>query len=60
MQVNLIKENEDGSADFSFELNEEEKAAFIRLGILSALESAVKDSAKLVPESTANEHQTTA
>ena len=43
MQVNLIKENEDGSADYAFDLTAEEQGALIRYGIMQALMLAVKE-----------------
>ena len=43
MQVNLIKENEDGSADYAFDLTEEEQGALIRYGIMQALMLAIKE-----------------
>jgi hypothetical protein len=39
----MIRENEDGSADFSIEdLTPEQTQAFVRLGIIKALEDALK------------------
>lgn len=43
MQVNLIKENEDGSADYTFDLTADEQGALIRYGIMQALMLAVKE-----------------
>lgn len=57
MEVNLIKENADGSADFNFDLNEEEIAAFTRLGILTALKAAIEDAKKLIPDTTENSNE---
>lgn len=52
MQVTLIKENEDGSANYSFDLTKEEEQSLIRMGILMALKEAIKlgDTLKVVEE----------
>lgn len=43
MKLEMIRENEDGSADFSIEdLTPEQTQAFVRLGIIKALEDALK------------------
>ena len=55
MEVNLIKENEDGSADFSFDLTAEDKEAFIRFGIIAALKLAIEEGRSLAPDSSPTE-----
>lgn len=52
MQVTLIKENEDGSANYSFDLTRKEEESLIRAGILSALKEAIRlgDELKVVEE----------
>lgn len=52
MQVTLIKENSDGSANYSFDLTREEEESLIRAGILSALKEAVRlgDELKVIEE----------
>ena len=52
MQVTLIKENSDGSANYSFDLTREEEESLIRAGILSALKEAIRlgDQLKVVEE----------
>jgi hypothetical protein len=50
MQVSLIRENEDGSADVTFDLTGDEKEALIRYGILEALKAAIKEGEKLMCE----------
>lgn len=50
MQVMLLRENEDGSADYAFDLTAEEQAMLIRYGILEALKAAVKEGEKLTCE----------
>lgn len=43
MQVELAKENEDGSAVFTFDMTPEETRMMVLYGIKCALEAAVKD-----------------
>lgn len=43
MQVEMIKENADGSAVFGFELTPEETKTFVLLGIKTALLAGIKD-----------------
>ena len=52
MQVTLIKENSDGSANYSFDLTKEEEQSLIRMGILAALKEAIRlgDELKVVEE----------
>ena len=50
MKLEQIAENPDGSADFSIsDMTEEEVQSFVRLGIIKALEDALKDAAKYDP-----------
>ena len=42
MQVTLIKENEDGSANYSFDLTREEEESLIRYGLLASLKEAIR------------------
>ena len=47
MKLEQIKENPDGSADFTItEITDEEANAFMRLGIIKALEIAIEESKK--------------
>lgn len=52
MQVTLIKENSDGSANYSFDLTREEEESLIRMGILATLKEAIRlgDELKVVEE----------
>ena len=43
MQVELAKENEDGSAVFTFDMTPEETRLMVLYGIKCALEAALKD-----------------
>ncbi len=42
MDVELIRENEDGSADFTFHLSGDEMTALLLFGLRRALEEAVQ------------------
>ena len=48
--VELIRENEDGSADFSFNFPPEALQALTRLGIITALKAGIEDAKRLNPE----------
>ena len=50
MNVELIKENEDGSASYNFDLTVEEAASLLRLGILEALKAGMREGDKLKVE----------
>ena len=43
MEVKLIRENPDGSADFSFDMSDEEKESLLCLGILTALKKGIEE-----------------
>jgi hypothetical protein len=49
-KVTLIRENEDGSADYRCNFAPEELDALTRLGILTALQVAIEDAKRLNPE----------
>ena len=49
-KVTLIRENEDGSADYQCNFSPEELEALARLGILTALQVAIEDAKRLNPE----------
>jgi len=46
MQVTLRKEHEDGSATYTFDMNDEERHALLRLGIITALERGIAEAKK--------------
>ena len=52
MEVNLIKENEDGSADYSFDLTAEEQGLLIRFAIIEALKRGIEEGKKYVTSET--------
>jgi hypothetical protein len=43
MRVKLIKENEDGSASYLFDLEADEADSLLRLGILEAIKAGIRD-----------------
>jgi hypothetical protein len=47
MKIELIKENDDGSANFSFDLTPEEVESLVRYGILEALKAGIREGDKL-------------
>ena len=49
MDVKLIRENPDGSADYNFDMTAEETAAIIRFGILTALKNAIAEGKSYEP-----------
>ena len=48
--VELIRENEDGSADYAFNFPQEALQALTRLGILTAIQAGIEDAKRLNPE----------
>ena len=48
--VTLIRENEDGSADYQCNFSPEELDALTRLGILTTIQLAIEDAKRLNPE----------
>lgn len=50
MKLDPIRENADGSADFTFTFDtEEERLSIMRLGIIKALEMAIEEAKKYDP-----------
>ena len=43
MEVKLIRENPDGSADFSFDMSDKEKEALLCLGILTGIKRGIEE-----------------
>jgi hypothetical protein len=50
MNVELIRQNVDGSADYMFNLSPESVAAFARLGIMTAIQAAVDGAKRYDPD----------
>jgi hypothetical protein len=50
IDVELLKENEDGSAVYSFELSEDMKDAFVRFGIMQAIKAGIEAAKELAPD----------
>jgi hypothetical protein len=52
--VELLRENEDGSADFAFNFPKEALDALTRLGILTAIQAGIEDAKRLNPDDPVN------
>ena len=50
MNVNLIKEHEDGSATFQFDLTNEEAKSLLTFGILEAIKAGLREGERLTVE----------
>lgn len=50
MNVNLIKEHEDGSASYQFDLTSEESQALLTFGILEAIKAGIREGDRLTVE----------
>ena len=50
IDVELLKENEDGSAVYSFNLSEDMKDAFVRFGITQAIKAGIEAAKELQPD----------
>ncbi len=53
-KVTLIRENEDGSANYHCNFSPEELDALTRLGILTAIQAGIEDAKKLSPDYPSN------
>jgi len=49
-EVSLIKENDDGSADYMFNLPPDSVAAFARLGIMTAIQAGLDGAKRYEPD----------
>lgn len=49
MKIELIRENEDGSADYAFDFTDEQVRAFTRLGVMAAIKAGLEEAKKLDP-----------
>lgn len=50
MEVKLIRENPDGSADYAFDMSTEEKESLLCLGILTALKKGIEEGKEYMAE----------
>jgi hypothetical protein len=48
MNVEMIKEHDDGSATFTFDLNVEERNILLNLGIITAIQMGIEEGKKYV------------
>ena len=46
MDLKLVKEYEDGSATYTFDMSDEERLALLQLGIITALERGIEEGKK--------------
>jgi hypothetical protein len=43
MDLKLVKEHEDGSATYTFDMSDEERLALLQLGIITALKAGIEE-----------------
>ena len=55
--LTLLRENEDGSADYQFNCSQEVLDAFTRFGIITALKAAIDDAKLLNPDEPVGENK---
>ena len=55
MEVKLIRENPDGSADYSFDMTDKEKEALLCLGILTGIKNGIEEGKKYMAGEQADE-----
>jgi hypothetical protein len=46
MELTLLKENEDGSATYQFDMTDEERVQLLSLGIITALKMGIEEGKK--------------
>lgn len=57
MEVKLIRDNPDGSADYAFDMSDQEKETLLCLGILTALKNGIEEGKQyMVERGTTDEH----
>ena len=57
MNAILLKEPEDGSATYSFDMTSEERETLLSLGIITALKNGIKEGSKYVGDIDVNNTQ---
>ena len=57
MNVLLLKEHEDGSATYSFDMTLEERETLLSLGIMTALKNGIKEGKKYVGDTDVGDTQ---
>jgi len=57
MNVILLKEHEDGSATYSFDMTLEERETLLSLGIMTALKKGIEEGSKYVGDIDVNNTQ---
>lgn len=51
MEIKLIKENADGSADYTFDMTSEERDSLLRFAIIEALKRGIEEGKRLAVKS---------
>ena len=46
MEITLLKENEDGSATYTFDMTDDERLQLLNLGIITALKNGIEEGKK--------------
>lgn len=46
MELTLLKENEDGSATYTFDMTDDERLQLLNLGIITALKNGIEEGRK--------------
>ena len=46
MDLKLVKEHEDGSATYTFDMSDEERLALLHLGVITALKQGIEEGEK--------------
>ena len=46
MELTLVKEHEDGSATYTFDMSDHERLALLQLGIITALKAGIEEGKK--------------
>ena len=57
MKVLLLKEHDDGSATYTFDMTLEERETLLSLGIITALKNGIKEGSKYVGDIDVNNTQ---
>jgi hypothetical protein len=57
MEVVLVKEHEDGSATYEFDMTDVERNSLLSLGIITALKQGIEDAKKYVDDTEYTDEQ---
>jgi hypothetical protein len=59
MEVALVKEHEDGSATYKFDMTDDERNTLLTLGIITALKQGIQDAKKYLDDTNYDEDEQT-